>query len=231
MLGALIGAGISALGGLWSAKKAGEESTRGIELANAANAQQAQLNRDFQERMANSTYQRAVQDMKAAGLNPALAYQQGGAPSPTGATATMQSTTSQSADIHASAASNAASILQQLANVRLTQAQTQKTQADAEVSRNQFAITGYEGQKLQKEMTPGADGKSVFDKALEQKVATIMAEMGLTNANARDARASAALKEAGQTAAQNQQRIDKTWYGRNFRPFFNDALSAKRLWQ
>jgi len=46
---------------------------------------QDQMN--FQERMANSSYQRAVGDLSKAGLNPMLAYQQGGAATPSGSAA------------------------------------------------------------------------------------------------------------------------------------------------
>ena len=41
----------------------------------------------FQERMAGSEFQRGMNDMKAAGLNPILAYSKGGASSPGGASA------------------------------------------------------------------------------------------------------------------------------------------------
>ena len=48
---------------------------------------QAQINRDFQADMANTSFQRRVADLKAAGLSPMLAYSQGGAAVPTGSQA------------------------------------------------------------------------------------------------------------------------------------------------
>lgn len=77
-----ISAGINLLGGLWQTDRAGAQADHAQQMS----AAEAATNRDFQRDMSNTQYQRATADMKAAGLNPMLAYSQGGAGTPPGAT-------------------------------------------------------------------------------------------------------------------------------------------------
>lgn len=58
-----------------------------LKFEQAFNREEAQKNRDFQKMMSNTSFQRAYNDLKQAGFNPALMVGLGGATTPTGSNA------------------------------------------------------------------------------------------------------------------------------------------------
>lgn len=84
-----MGAGAQMLYNYGMANKQAHFNAAQNELAMQYNSAEAQKNRDWQEMMSSTAYQRAMADMKAAGLNPILAANLGGASTPGGATGSI----------------------------------------------------------------------------------------------------------------------------------------------
>lgn len=151
-MGLLSSLGLSAVG---PSLVAGGSALLGGYLNNRAAAKEAAKQRDWQEEMSNTAYQRAVADMKAAGLNPMLSYQQGGADVPSGAVA-------QTSDIVTPALSTAMQHRSMMATLSNVEADTDKKEVESNNVRantmlaNAKTATEALTQKLIKEQTAQA---------------------------------------------------------------------------
>lgn len=121
-------------------------------------SREATKNRRFQRDLSNTAYQRATRDMRAAGLNPMLAFQQGGASTPSGAMSPIPDVENPVSALQANRVARA-----QEENLRVTNTQiganTDLTRQQERLSREQERLTSAEAD--QAEFT-----KKVFEKGL-----------------------------------------------------------------
>ena len=104
----------------------------GASKQNKAARQAAQAQMEFQERMSSTAYQRAMADMKKAGLNPMLAYKMGGASSPAGAMPNIQNELAPLQTGVSNAANSAMSLETARLNNKILKQQERKTRYEAD---------------------------------------------------------------------------------------------------
>lgn len=203
MFPAIIGGIASVVGSMIGAK--GQSDT------NTANAHEAERNRAFQERMRASQWQTSVEDMRKAGLNPALAYQQGGAGTPTGATAVHQNPA-------ANATTAAADTVRNIQDMRRTNAEIEKTTAETDLTRTNTQVANQQVllKVLEKEL-----GYRNFGNAMTK----IKAEADHATSGAAEAQASAKIRELAIPEAQAIAAFYRSAMGK-LDPFINSAGGA-----
>lgn len=220
-LGTLVQAGAD----IYNTKKTNKANKEIADAANALSQANAREQMEFQERMSNSAYQRGMQDMKAAGLNPILAYAQGGATAPSGAAGAVTTAKMEKADLSSlkqltDLATNPASIqrMQNAANLTLTDMQGEKTASDTVVNSANTALIREQATKTRAE-TEYLEVKKLndqFDRQLKQ-ANTELSRAQKTGKNIENARAKVQQiteqKEARvkRYRADSQAEFDKKW--------------------
>lgn len=130
----------------FSAAIVGGSSLLGGMMQNKAAKSAAAKQMAFQQDMSNSSYQRGMEDMKKAGLNPILAGKMGGASTPSGSTYQPQ-------NVATNAVNSYLQTRQNEANVQLTNANTAKVQAETGVIKDtNNSLVGKNVEYLKKEL-------------------------------------------------------------------------------
>lgn len=233
--GAILGAaGISAVGSLL-----------GGALSNNASAKSVDKQLDFQRDMSNTSYQRAVEDLKAANLNPAMAYTNGGASTPAGASYTASDIVSpaiSSANASRMTSEQIKNLTEQNKNLQEANknitANTAKTNVDAQKSAVDAQLSQALIQKAQTDMR-NSTASTASQVMLNQNLASqAAANASLSATSAKTQAAEAIIRAAAVPKAQNQGSYSKQPTGRfldavekimdSFSPFSNSAAAISR---
>ena len=160
-LGDVVDIGLSTIPGVGEfigQKDTNQSNQKIAQDANSFNSAQAVANRDFQERMSNTSHQRQVEDLRAAGLNPMLAIN-GGSSTPSGSSASATTIANQNPMANSgkllSSALDTKRLSQDLkqsdAQIALTKAQERTAETQQELNKNSAQAAHMSMQKTNQE--------------------------------------------------------------------------------
>lgn len=231
-----------------------EWSSEEARINRAFQESQITTQQEFQERMSGTAWQRGMEDMKKAGINPMLAFRQGGASSPMGASASgsMPSGSSASGSQASSVqpprmeglGAHSLAAAGQAANIAYTMAETDKRRAETgiltaeredldsgdkenvHVARNRVEVT-----KLKQEAQLAMEKRFLTDeqrKLVQQEINNAIENNKRIKADTRETTANAVLRELDRAEHENRSKHQLKYPGYNIdvEPFIGGAGKA-----